>query len=408
MIHAVYLPPRTKARLGHLVAVQMALIEYAMQAGVGKMGEESCKEFLSHKADLAPWAGAIAYWLFTGSRRPALDCLRRFQEQLKGHEKDAARAVEWMLADIEALADARPVKLQFRTAKHEVDWQETLAAYFECFYASLTRGIDGALCGIDNCYSRQDILRDFVAHNRGLVVCPMCDETVGYTVANGHIRTDLEHFFPKSRYPHLSCHPYNLIPICKNCNQSIHGGDDPLCGDGRRLRLDEIMLPYREGNVAAHALALVQATDSGHGQGGFAFELRSTGETLDGGRLDTLDRVYQIPGRWNGRADAIGEQLFRRLRQFWASREILDDKKTMEETRLLARLMRADIGAEPWALACFWWLVELLLHEEKSEASPLVAEIHKMMEDMPREASSEPTLDLLVERARAAYAETRQ
>lgn len=40
---------------------------------------------------------------------------------------------------------------------------------------------------------------------------------------NEYIIADLEHIFPKSLFPQLALHPRNLVPCCKECNQTIKG-----------------------------------------------------------------------------------------------------------------------------------------------------------------------------------------
>lgn len=36
-----------------------------------------------------------------------------------------------------------------------------------------------------------------------------------------YVIADIEHIFPKSKFPQLALHPNNLIPCCKECNESI-------------------------------------------------------------------------------------------------------------------------------------------------------------------------------------------
>ena len=61
-----------------------------------------------------------------------------------------------------------------------------------------------------------------------LKVCPYCNRGYINTVDRikldednelKGIRPDFDHFFPKSKYPFLSCSIFNLIPACKFCNQ---------------------------------------------------------------------------------------------------------------------------------------------------------------------------------------------
>lgn len=56
-------------------------------------------------------------------------------------------------------------------------------------------------------------------------VCPYCNRqyiTPIYS-KDGKVRADLDHFYPKSKYPYLSMSIYNLVPSCKFCNSSLKG-----------------------------------------------------------------------------------------------------------------------------------------------------------------------------------------
>lgn len=61
-----------------------------------------------------------------------------------------------------------------------------------------------------------------------LKVCPYCNRqfiTPSYS-EHSKMRGDLDHFFPKSRYPYLSMSIYNLVPSCKFCNSSLKGSKE--------------------------------------------------------------------------------------------------------------------------------------------------------------------------------------
>ncbi len=62
----------------------------------------------------------------------------------------------------------------------------------------------------------------------GLKTCPYCNRqyiTPLYS-EKGKVRGDLDHFYPKSKYPFFSMSIYNLIPCCKFCNSSLKGATD--------------------------------------------------------------------------------------------------------------------------------------------------------------------------------------
>lgn len=67
----------------------------------------------------------------------------------------------------------------------------------------------------------------------GVHYCPYCNaETVGAAVLrckDGRVKlhhSELDHFFPKSRYPVLALSLYNLIPSCTRCNSRFKGVSD--------------------------------------------------------------------------------------------------------------------------------------------------------------------------------------
>ncbi len=49
-------------------------------------------------------------------------------------------------------------------------------------------------------------------------VCPYCNRQYTTTLDKGNVRAQLDHYFPKSKYPYLALSIYNLIPCCPNCN----------------------------------------------------------------------------------------------------------------------------------------------------------------------------------------------
>lgn len=59
----------------------------------------------------------------------------------------------------------------------------------------------------------------------GIRVCPYCNRQYITPVLsdNGKMRSDIDHFLPKCDYPYFSMSLYNLVPVCKSCNQSLKG-----------------------------------------------------------------------------------------------------------------------------------------------------------------------------------------
>ena len=59
-------------------------------------------------------------------------------------------------------------------------------------------------------------------------VCPYCNRQYIFTVDNqsGMVRPELDHYFPKQKYPYLSACFFNLIPSCSVCNHLKSSQDD--------------------------------------------------------------------------------------------------------------------------------------------------------------------------------------
>ncbi|MEK4670712.1 HNH endonuclease [Niallia sp. FSL R7-0271] len=70
-------------------------------------------------------------------------------------------------------------------------------------------------------------------------VCPYCNRIYTFTVVNSKkeiTRPELDHYFPRSRFPLFAISFYNLIPSCKVCNSNIKKND--------YLNIDDYLHPY--------------------------------------------------------------------------------------------------------------------------------------------------------------------
>jgi len=62
---------------------------------------------------------------------------------------------------------------------------------------------------------------DFVK-SLDLKTCPYCNRSYTFVVDNmsGKLRPEIDHFYPKSKYPFLAMSFFNLIPSCQICNHT--------------------------------------------------------------------------------------------------------------------------------------------------------------------------------------------
>ncbi len=76
----------------------------------------------------------------------------------------------------------------------------------------------------------------------GLHTCPYCNRAYIQSVSKkGVVRPQIDHFYPKSKYPYLGLSFYNLIPSCSVCNGTTAKGD-------KDSFKDNLISPYEISN----------------------------------------------------------------------------------------------------------------------------------------------------------------
>ncbi len=72
----------------------------------------------------------------------------------------------------------------------------------------------------------------------GLQTCPYCNRAYIQSVSKrGVVRPQIDHFFPKDKYPYLGVSFYNLIPSCSVCNGTTAKGN-------KNSYTDKLVSPY--------------------------------------------------------------------------------------------------------------------------------------------------------------------
>jgi hypothetical protein len=422
MIHQVYLSQLTLNRLTDIVKLQMHLLSYA--ASTSEFGEESCIEHLSHCGSFRDHSEEIVAWIWNAptSRRGQLqsfaECNDSTDVPTQIEERRCKQAWARRLYQ-ETLALSKNQNILIEEVfdeKTAPSWQKAGAKFLVNFYDELCSKTNLPACLFTethiSSFGRQEFLKEFMNENSNLYVCPVCDGSAYYTMVHDVIYTDIDHYLPKSLYPHFSCHPYNLIPICLICNERIKGKRDPLSGpNNQRRRLHEIFLPYREKPGLGYSTYVEAGFDKGENDEQRLYfkklvpyeeasDLQSeeslvfNASNLDNLQktIDALADVYEIPQRWE--PDKVGETLFRRMRQFLQGNEaiILGDSTLKDDARVvlinvLDQLSyyfhdpeEGDRGKDPLTVAMAS-LLAMLINEElempssSQDGSPLIQEI---------------------------------
>ena len=165
---------------------------------------------------------------------------------------------------------------------------------FAGFPANVMAHITGGLNG----FCKNDVVEGFKITNPGIeYVCPSCDNAFTDSGSGNAEGYTLEHYFPKSRYPSICLHPYNLIPMCSKCNK-VKGDNDPLAPTDRTNIPHPV--PYAEIFHPIQRPVLSQAE--------LTFSSVAMGETMnfvsrDPARqylpsINAYELLYDIPPRW--------------------------------------------------------------------------------------------------------------
>ncbi len=375
MLYQLVLSPRILAPLTQAVNVQMVLLRYAANKAVLDNG--MCAAAIEADAGLAGRGTAVARWIWNSQNR--LVPLQAFAAGAGAKEK--SDWVDMLAGEVDALLNGTPASLT--PVNERLVWQKGAAAFLQQFYEDLggKAGLPAQVVGESEPFDRHDFLREFSTANQGIYVCGSCDEARIGTRRNGRLISDIDHFFPKSVYPHLSVHPYNLVPICHSCNSYTKGSIDPLGDAGARCLPSDLVLPYRSEGLSTCAFVAVDL-DAWRTPGQpFTFKPRKPDGASDG-QIDGVARVADIPGRWNEAqvVDEIGETAFRRLGQFLrAQGELVDDPARLLDKldEFLGVLQSENLRRDPLTFPIQWLLAHLAhgARTQDPKQSPLVGEI---------------------------------
>lgn len=381
MIHEVHLPSETKKQLSQVVRLQMDILNCAVDLSdnfnIGDL-ETALKGRMEPDR-----AEEVAKWIFR-ARKSRLEHLWKFAKASKHRKR---KIVKSMQCDIDVLSEGdvtKTLKCSFHAENKLPSYLKGVKSFLIAFYNQLSEGIDRKLFinHSEGKYGREQFFSAYQKGNPRQQVCVFCDDQRPTYTSKGKRRGQMEHYFPKSIYPHLACHPFNLIPICSNCN-SVHHNTDPLTRNGSRIKLGQVFLPYRGESVHPNCTVVFSKdkdenkckepdnTTSSSDESGkpepppyylFIGPSPKSPITNSEDKLKVFHNVFDIPCRWQYSIDAIGAQLLRDMKYYIKAE--LDGGLELSEVRGdLKRLLNRyceSLGEEPWRYMLLWYLGYLL------------------------------------------------
>lgn len=197
--------------------------------------------------------------------------------------------------------------------------QKALKDLLEVFYTELLEsGFPKAVHGNPKSFKRVDFVLEFWRVNNALEVCPACDgprpDRIQKQLGTGEnlrverrISGNLDHFFPKAKYPFFSIHYANLVSVCEACNMSFKKEEDPVDSKNSTQPLVNTFLPYLNPAMDNIEVKVTRNKEGVH--------LPSITEKdgTSSRRIDNLNRVFKLEERWDDRLRYVIEKILNGL-----------------------------------------------------------------------------------------------
>jgi hypothetical protein len=197
---------------------------------------------------------------------------------------------------------------RFHYRKLDDKTQQVIGELMELFYDYLlVTGFPINASDNGHRFNRESFGQAFWEANDRMRLCPACDGPKPDS-ENGKVFSENDHFFPKSKYPFLSVHGSNLLPICKYCNQSFKGAKDPI-DDHETEPLRRNFYPYE---LPAINRINIKVTRSVAGEKVVSLEPSDPDDLV---RVVNLRRIVRLETRWIGKLSGTISQLIEDLRE---------------------------------------------------------------------------------------------
>ncbi|EFH84773.1 hypothetical protein [Ktedonobacter racemifer] len=392
MLHKIKPPPEDYA-LHECLEFQQHLLEFACCPAQSYPLKEKqaniSKFFPDYQAD---WLREKLYQ-DKGSLARSIEGLACY---VNNHPEEAEKILAAFETDVEFLKQIiNDQVFHFAYLSLDKEARDVIKPLMEYCYQLLCIGIplqssSRKKAGPNEKFTRQQLVDHFWERNhRILRVCPACDgQSPFYDRAKADAHAD--HFFPKARYPFLSIHPYNLVPICTDCNTFRKGTTNPLITirqvsvsagkeeeyvdpieDESSESLLDTFHPY--GRPAREYIE-IEVVRINRGANEVRIIPSSQRRQISTKRIKNLDRVFRLTRMWGGNyMDYIVEHMVDQVRdykQFSKDRtypQEVVEKAFYEHISEIIGKYDEKAGTEPFFLLKHSYAKYLQNHQQHSE-----------------------------------------
>lgn len=371
MIHQVNASDQNTKMLRQIVDLQLNLLSLAAHESTENGILSNLETSLRMLYAEVEQAQEVVQWITRLKRNSEYNDVFSLLLEFAAHPDQIAKQtfVDNVRHDINLIYNPQQARLRVAIANDSPDWQKAAKNYLLEFYEVLgtSSGFPAFLFQPQEGqtkFHRWGFIDGFTSANPNLRLCAVCDSTLYRTTIGSRPYTSIEHFFPKSRYPHLAVHPFNLVPICPYCNSGAAGATDPFGDD--KLGVLGLILPYQT-NKQSRGLSeqTYVSVDPLHDREKHPFHLKilpnknyPDAKTL----IANFERIYKVQERWNREIDWIDQHVFRRITQFLMadvqSGNRLEDVAFLVDrlSILMAIVSKENLGQDPFGHATVWLL----------------------------------------------------
>ncbi len=242
------------------------------------------------------------------------------------------------------------------------DSREAVKPLMKIFYNFFSSGYPPCICGFADDFDRKSLIAAFYEANPKLGVCPACDDKRPDRT-DSKCSADEDHFFPQSKYPFLSVHPANLVPLCKACNQTFKNTIDPI-DNHENAPLVNTFHPYGKPAIDYINVQFYRTPEGAR---------RITIEDKDGtqdSKVKKLIQIFDLDKRWQDRSDLSVKNIANIIRDFgngYRRNGVIDGIDLRRELIIMLNKASEEIGQFPDRILHVSYLRYALSDEDEFE-----------------------------------------
>lgn len=200
-------------------------------------------------------------------------------------------------------------------------------------------------------FHKDKYLERFNAENPDVLVCPFCD--------GSREGAQIDHFYPKSKYPSLSCHPLNLVPICKNCNDRANKGEKVPLTPNAPDPMADWFHPYLRP-----AAGTFQIKFQNHPEGTTPVLVSSDAQNQT--RLNNLASLINLEERWRNQLSLKVRSTQRMIAKHKERAGALTESELCAKLSEWAENAECEYGLQPYSIVSAYYLTSVAAKEPET------------------------------------------